>query len=295
MPRRRAGGSRPPPGGERSGHSQPLGLVVGDRHVQRASLGLAEDGGVEERPEPVVVAPEAQAVSAVAGAENEAVSTLQRAAANLAGYKAVALPNGELPELSDIGHYYVKPTYFSEALNLESTVDSRTSHERLKDIRSSLVEKVRFYANEMYRNSEYQAAAQVLTGNVGFKPTVIVGTDPVIANYLNSDGELRTLGEQFDLMVVSTLDARVKGKMYISFGVFDSNRNTAINPLNSGNMLYAAEIVSNLPVARDGQTSNETMVTPRFLHVWNLPVMTELTVTGLPQVINKVTVNTRNV
>lgn len=226
---------------------------------------------------------------------NDGVTSLQRAAANLRGYKSVALPNGELPELSDIGHFYVKPTYFQEDVNLEATVDSRVSHERLKDIRSSLVEKIRFYANEMYRNSEYQAAALVLTGNVGFKPTVIVGTDPVIANYLNSDGELRTLGEQFDIKVVSTMDSRVKGKMYVTFGVFDSNRNTSINPLSSGNMLYASEIVSNLNVARDGQTSNETMVTPRYLHIWNLPVMTEMTVTGLPAVINKVTVHTKSV
>lgn len=226
---------------------------------------------------------------------NDAVTSLQRAAANLRGYKSVALPNGELPELSDLGHYYVKPTFFHEEINLEATVDSRVSHERLKDIRSSLVEKIRFYANEMYRSSEYQAAALVLTGNLGFKPTVVVGTDPVIANYLNSDGELRTLGEQFDIKVVSTMDSRVKGKIYISFGVFDSNRNTSVNPLNSGNMLYASELVSNLSVARDGQTSNETMVTPRYLHIWNLPVMTELTVTGLPAVINKVAVHTKTV
>jgi len=91
------------------------------------------------------------------------------------------------------------------------------------------------------------------------------------------------------------MDARVKGKMYITFAVMDSNRNTSINPLNSGNMLYAAEIVSNLNVARDGQTSNETMVTPRYLHIWNLPVMTELTVTGLPAVVGKVAVHTKAV
>lgn len=226
---------------------------------------------------------------------NEAVTTLLRAANNLRSYKLVPLANGELPELTDIGHHYVKPTYFFEAINLENTVDSLASHERLKDIRSSLVEKIRFYGNEMYRSSEYQAAAMVLTGNVGYKPTIIVGTDPVIANYLNSDGELRTLGETFDIKVVSTMDKRVKGKIFVTFGVFDATRNTAINPLNSGNMLYASEVVSNLNVARDGQTSAETMVVPRFLHIWNLPVMTELNVSGLPEVIGKVTINTREV
>jgi hypothetical protein len=94
----------------------------------------------------------------------------------------------------------------------------------------------------MYRSSEYKAAAAVLTGNTGFKPTVIVGTDPVIYNYLQSDGDLRTLGETFDVRIVSTLDHRVAGKIFLSFGVFDSARNTGINPLNFGNMLWSPEL-----------------------------------------------------
>ena len=226
---------------------------------------------------------------------NEAVTSLLKAQAALAGYRGVALANGDLPELNDIGHYYVKPTYFSEAIDLADVVDSRASHEKIKDIRAALVEKIRFYANEMYRSSEYQAAAMVLTGNVGFKPTVIVGTDPVIENYLTADGDLRTLGESFDVKIVSSLDSRVKGKVFLSFGVFDSSRNASINPLNSGNMLYASELVTKLPISRDGQTSDELIVTPRFYHIWNLPVMTALTVTGLPEVTNKVTVNMRDV
>lgn len=226
---------------------------------------------------------------------NEAVSAALRAISQGASYKAVANRNGDLPEISDIGHYYVKPTYFHENVNLANTVDSRTSHEKIKDIRAALVEKIRFYANELYRTSEYQAAAAVLTGNIGFKPTVIVATDPVIKNYIMADGELRTLGESFDVRVVSTLDTRFKGKILITFGVFDGTRNTAINPLNSGNMLYAPEIVTTMPVSRDGQTSNEVIVTPRFYHIWNLPVLATMQVEGLPAVTGKITVHTREV
>lgn len=226
---------------------------------------------------------------------NEAVSAALRAIAQGASYKGVANRNGDLPELSDIGHYYVKPTYFHEDMNMATTVDSRTSHEKIKDIRAAFVEKIRFYANELYRTSEYQAAAAVLTGNIGFKPTIIVATDPVIKNYIMAEGELRTLGENFDVRIVSTLDTRFKGKILITFGVFDSTRNTAINPLNSGNMLYAPEIVTTMPVSRDGQTSNEVIVTPRFYHIWNLPVLATLNVTGLPEVTGKITVHTREV
>lgn len=226
---------------------------------------------------------------------NEAVSAALRSVAQMANYRSVANRNGDLPELSDIGQYYVKPVYFHEDVDLAATVDSRTSHEKIKDIRAALVEKIRFYANELYRNSEYQAAAAVLTGNIGFKPTVIVATDPVIKNYIMADGELRTLGESFDVKIVSTLDTRFTGKILITFGVFDATRNSAINPLNSGNMLYASEIVTNLPVSRDGQVSQELIVTPRFLHIWNLPVLATMNVTGLPEVTGKVIVHTRAV
>lgn len=226
---------------------------------------------------------------------NEAVTTLLKADVSLASYKAVADTNGNLPEVSAVGHLYVKPTYYSETINLANVVDSLKSHERIQDIRAALVEKIRFYANEMYRTSEYKAAALVLTGNQGYKPVVIVGTDPVIANYLQADGDLRTLGESFDVKVVSTLDTRVTGKIFISFGVFDASRNTAINPLNFGNMIYSPEVPFVGSVSRDGQMSKELIVTPRFLHIVTLPVLTKLTVTGLPSVVNKVNVNMKAV
>ena len=169
------------------------------------------------------------------------------------------------------------------------------SHERAKDIRAALVEKIRYYANEMYRLSEYKAAANALTGNNGMKPTVIVGTDVVLYNYIMLDGDLRTLGETFDVKVVSTLDKRVCGKIFITFGVFDGSRNTTVNPLNFGNMLWSPELTVVMPISRDGQISKELIVTPRYLHMVNLPILTVLDVTGLPEVTGKVHVEFKNV
>lgn len=226
---------------------------------------------------------------------NEAVSALIKADSTLDGYKAVADANGNLPEINAIGEFYVKPAYFTEAMNLSASVDSISSHERLKDIRAALVEKIRYYANAMYQSSEYKAAASVLTGNTGFRPTVVIGTDPVLYNYIMADGDLRTLGETFDVRVVSTLDSRVSGKIFITFSVFDPSRNTSINPLSFGNMLWSPELTVTMPVSRDGSVSRELIVAPRFLHIVNLPVLTKLTVTGLPQVTSKVSVNTHAV
>jgi hypothetical protein len=41
--------------------------------------------------------------------------------------------------------------------------------------------------------------------------------------------------------------------------------------------------------------SKELTVTPRFTHIVNLPVLTTLTVSGLPSVTGKVTVNMKSV
>jgi hypothetical protein len=226
---------------------------------------------------------------------NEAVTSLLDAQLSLSSYAAIPNANGDLPEISPIGQFHVKPTYFTEVVDLEQVVDSEKSHERIKDIRAAIVEKIRYFANEMYRSSEYKSASMVLTGNIGFKPTVIVGTDTVIYNYIMADGDIRTLGESFDVRIVSTVDARMAGKIFISFGVFDSSRNTTINPLNFGNMLWSPELTVNMPVSRDGSVSNEMIVAPRFLHFVNLPVLTVLDVIGLPAVTNKVSSNFHNV
>lgn len=226
---------------------------------------------------------------------NEAVTSLLKARTSLSSYQAVADADGNLPEVSSIGRHYVNPTFFETSLDLSTNVDSLVSHERIKDIRAAIVEKIRFYANEMYRLSEYKAAALVLTGNAGFKPTVIVATDTVIYNYIMADGDLRTLGETFDVKVVSTLDERVKGKVYVTFGVFDSSRNTSVNPLNFGNMLWSPELTVVMPIARDGQTSKEMIVVPRFSHLVNLPILTVLNVSNLKEVTGKQAINMHSV
>lgn len=222
---------------------------------------------------------------------NEAVVALNRFLAQLKGYKAVADAAGNLPEMTAIGHFLVKPVYFEETVELDKTVNTLRSQDKFRDIRAALVEKIRYFATEMSRTSEYSAALAVMSGNTASKPTVIIATDPAIHNYLIADGDIRTLGETFDVRLVSTLADGMKGKIVVTFGVFDQSRNTAVNPLNFGNMLYSPEVVVNLPIARDGQTSKELTVSPRFTHEVNLPVATVLYVTGLPAVLSKTAID----
>lgn len=226
---------------------------------------------------------------------NAAVTALLAAETALKSYVPVADSVGNVPETFGIGRFYVKPAFYTETLAMSSIVDSLKSHERAQDIKAAIVEKLRYYAAEMYRSSQYKAAAMVLSGNIGFKPTIIIGTDPVIYNYIMVDGDLRTLGDQFDVKVVSTLDSRASGKIFMSFGVFDASRNSGVNPLNFGNMLWSPEVTAVLPISRDGQVSRELIVAPRYLHVVHIPILCVLNISGLSAVTSKVSMNQHSV
>jgi hypothetical protein len=196
--------------------------------------------------------------------------------------------------LTAIGRWYVIPTFMQESIDMATAIDSIKSHERAADIQAVLVNHVRDMAYRMYRDSEYKAAADALSGGISKVPTVIVATDPVIARYINVEGDLRTLSGGFDIKIVSTLDKRVEGKIFVTFGVFDETRNVAPNPLNFGNMIWAPEMVLSANISRSG-TSRETVVQPRYLFTNHLPILGVIQVSNIPAVLNSVPIEFKNV
>jgi hypothetical protein len=139
----------------------------------------------------------------------------------------------------------------------------------------------------LYRDSEYQAAADALAGGVAAMPEVIIGTDPVIARYITVSGDLRTLGGEFGFRVVSTLDSRMKGKIVVAFANKDGSQNSQPHPLNFGNMVWAPELVLKANLSRGNTYSRETVVQPRFLFVVNTPIMGVIEVANIPDTLNK--------
>lgn len=219
---------------------------------------------------------------------NAAVRALLDAANTLREYVDARDYVGVGPDTLGMGRFFVRPTYFEESIDMNDIVDSIKSHERAADIQAALVNKIRDYAYRMYRDSEYKAAADALAGGVAPVPTVVIGTDPVLARYLTVNGDLRTLGGEFNVRIVSTLDRRIAGKIFLTFGVFDESRNSAPNPLNFGNMGWSPEMTVVLPISRNGQISKELAVAPRFRHIVNLPILAVLEVSNVPDVVNKV-------
>jgi hypothetical protein len=194
-----------------------------------------------------------------------------------------ATPNSaqDTPEIMGVSRFVVQPAYMYKPLNISTSLDSLSAHQRAADIQATLVNALRDMAYTLYVQSGYKAAADALAGGVAPVPTVIIGTDPYIARYLMVTGDLRTLGGQFDVKIVSTLNERMSGKIVMSFGDFSAERAGVPNPLHFGNMAWKPEFTVVLPMIRNGAQSKELTVQPSFLHITNLPVMGVIDVTGI--------------
>ena len=213
---------------------------------------------------------------------NAAVGALLQAATILNDYVDARDTAGVGPDVLGVGRFLVRPTFLKTTLDVNASINSLTSHERAKDMQSVLVNQIRDFAYRLYRDSGYKAAADAQSGGMSKTPTVIIGTDPILSRYLMVEGDLRTLGGDFDVRIVTTLDDRMTGRIAIAFGVFDGSSENTPNALHFGNMAWKPELTLVLPISRGGQTSKELTVQPSFLHVVNAPIMGMIEVTNVP-------------
>lgn len=218
---------------------------------------------------------------------NAAVTRLLEAVDTLRDYTQNSQVIEQNPEILGVANWLVG-AYFDEiTINVTDIVDSLKSHERMLDLQAAIVSMIRHAAYTAYRDSGYKAAADALAGGVAPKPTVVIGTDPVIANYLLVNGDFRTLGNDFDVKIVSTLDTRVTDQIFVTFGQFGEGKDGQPNPMHFGNMGWKPELTLVLPMTRNGQISKELTVQPAFVHVVNLPILVHFKVEGIADVIEK--------
>jgi len=190
----------------------------------------------------------------------------------------------------------VQPFYEHVSMDVSKETNSIRSFERAADIQAVLVNQLRDMAYRMYRDSGYKAAADALAGGMSQVPTIIIGTDPVISRYLTVTGDLRTLGNDFNVKIVSTLNMRMTGKIVMSFGEFGGGNEGVPNPMHFGNMAWKPELTLVLPLHRNGANSKELTVQPSFIHITNLPIMATIDVAGITDIATrKASIDFKNV
>jgi hypothetical protein len=227
---------------------------------------------------------------------NAAIDELLRAADMLAAYVSDVDALGTTPDVLGVTRFLVQPFYERKTIDVAKVLNSISSKDRPADLQAVLVNYIRDTVYRMYRDSGYKAAADALAGGVGPVPTVIIGTDPVIARYLMVDGDLRTLAGSFEVRIQSTLNVRMAGKIVVSFGEFNTGKDGVPNPMHFGNMAWKPELTLVLPLHRNGANSKELTVQPSFLHVVNLPIMAVFDVVNISAAaVDKTSIDFNNV
>lgn len=213
----------------------------------------------------------------------DAVKTLKEAAALLAEQVDPRNTFEQNPEILGVSRELVKATYKRKEIDLTQVIQSLTSLDRFENIQAAIVNILRDYVYNAIRDSQYQAAANALAGGVGATPTIIVGTDPVIARYLTVTGDTR-LFPGYDHKIVTTLHKDMVGKLYISFGDFSTGKEGVPNPMHFGNMAWKPEATLILPILRNGAYTKELTVQPSYLHIVNLPILLDFDIKGITDV-----------
>lgn len=187
-----------------------------------------------------------------------------------------------VPAIEGVGRHLVRPFFFFDTIDAQSVTASVKSQDRAADVSAAIVNAIRDAVYRMYRESGYQAAADALDGVAGNKPLVIIGTDPVIARHIMVSGDTRTLGAHFESRVVTSLDRRVYGKIFVTFV---RPNQEGVDPLSFGVMAWMPELAGTIQLTRNGATIKETMVQPRVRHINLLPLLIRLDIENLSEAI----------
>lgn len=182
--------------------------------------------------------------------------------------------------------FFVKKFYEHVDLDVKKELNTLRSADRIIDVQAVLTNTIRELVFRAYVESNYRAATSVMEGETDKKPVVVIGTDPYIAAYLMVHGDLRTLGEQFDVKIVSTPNVDVKGKVFIAFGKKGGSSDVS-NPLHFGNMFWRPEMATVLQVTRNGRVARELTVQPSFRHVVHCPIMATINVKNLKEAVTE--------
>lgn len=212
---------------------------------------------------------------------NAAIDELVNSANVLASYVNNLDPLGTVPDVLGVTRFLVQPFYEQKTIDVQAIINSLKSQDRPFDLSAVIVNYLRDTVYRMYTASGYKAAADALAGGIGPVPTVIIGTDPTIARWINVEGDLRTLGGSFNVRIESTLNVNIAGKIFVSFGEFGTGKEGVPNPMHFGNMAWKPELALVLPLHRNGANSKELTVQPSFLHVVNLPILAVFDVINL--------------
>jgi len=174
----------------------------------------------------------------------------------------------------------VKPTLITRTLNVNTKVVQFGSNQSMLDLQGAIAAAVNTTTNQLLLDSGYLASIEMFTGSQS-NFEVIVGTDPQIESLLMTSGDNRVLGNGRNYKVASSLDSRLRGKIYVSVRRTDVDGASAhcfgVHPI-------MPSLIHKATVSRGGSSSTETIVIPREDFAVTCPVLAVINVVGLDSI-----------
>lgn len=224
--------------------------------------------------------------------ENEAIDHMFEMFDLMRAYVDMNASDGTLNDLPGLAQFYLIPCFHEETLYLPDHIDSTKSHERAEDIQAYLVMKLRDVSTRLLTFMQWKAAMIMQNNDTLPAPQINIATDPIIARYLLAPGDMRTLGD-YDYVVTTTLNRRLKGKIALSFRIPGTEASNEVQIFGWGHLLTSAEMVFAANMFRNGDYFAELQVQPRYDFMPMNLSGALLTVTGLPEVLGKIEGYTR--
>ena len=191
---------------------------------------------------------------------------------------------------------YIYPWYKYERVKVQDLADSMRSTERREDVSASIFNKIRDGVSIMGIESYYDVVFKKLYR--GMKKTIVIATDPYIASYLSeqliqsNNGAVTAnrfpLTYDTDAMIVSTQNPLMKGRLMITYSLFDDpKRNQEPNAMSFGWGLFTPPLNREIRYTQNGATYDTLFAEPRYTYVPNLPIMLEYKVEGVTEAMAK--------
>lgn len=192
----------------------------------------------------------------------------------------------EVVSIEGAGRHYVAPWYDEASVDVSTITASLDNVEAEKNLTEAVLGIIRNQITRAYKESRIKVATDYLMPGQAAMPKVIIGTDAYTAAYLEREGDVRILGNQFEYEIVITNDTRFEGRVQWVFNFDGASEGQAYNPLNFGYHLFVPELVTDISLTRNGGTSQELTVQPRNEHFVSCPITGILNVNGIREFVS---------
>ncbi|QQV92002.1 major head protein [Klebsiella phage vB_KpM_FBKp24] len=215
---------------------------------------------------------------------NNAVTTLLNRADTLKSYLGVGVPHPIESNLGleGVGQYYVRPYYNEATIDVLNDLNNLTSAAKQTDIQGLIVSKI----NEMVYTADqltgYTAALEAAFSGRSPKPHVAIGTDMRLPQYIQINGDDRTVGIGYDYTIARISDLRMKDKIVMTFILPNESEP---HPLQHGVLGFIPEYLVDFNMIRNQRIGREIRLTPRYRYFNFLPIMLVINVINLEEAI----------